>query len=112
MVLRAAGQVETVACEFCGSVLDARDPRHAVLSVYKSRLKIKPLIPLGARGTLKGDTWEAIGFMRRRTRYYGVDYDWSETLLWNPYKGFRWLLEYQGHWTFLTPMPARPKESR
>ncbi len=108
-VLRAQGAVETVACEHCGSVIDARDPRHQILSRYKSKILHKPLIPLGARGTLMGEKWEAIGFMRRRTRYYGVDYEWSEYLLYNPYKGFRWLLEYHGHWTFLGPVNNPPQ---
>lgn len=48
--------------------------------------------------------------MRRRVRYYGVDYEWSETLLWNPYQGYRWLLEYNGHFSLLQDCLERPRE--
>lgn len=50
--------------------------------------------------------------MRRRVRYYGVDYEWSETLLWNPYHGYRWLLEYGGHFTLIENCAERPEESK
>ncbi len=50
--------------------------------------------------------------MRRRVRYYGVDYEWSETLLWSPFLGYRWLLEYNGHWTLLENCVERPEERR
>lgn len=50
--------------------------------------------------------------MRRRVRYYGVDYEWSETLLWSPFLGYRWLLEYNGHWTLLKDCVERPQEKR
>ena len=90
-------------------MLDAQDPRHQILSRYRSQIKYVPLVPLGARGKLRGVELEAIGYMRRRVRYYGVDYEWSETLLWNPYHGYRWLLEYNGHWTLLENCTTLPE---
>lgn len=112
LTVRAKGSTQTVACGYCGSVLDAQDPKHEILSRYTSRLKHTPLIPLGTRGKLRGLELEVIGFMRRRTRYYGVDYEWSEYLLWSPYVGYRWLLEYNGHWTFIENALEKPEEKR
>src|SRR5206468_2969474 len=31
--------------------------------------------------------------------------------LFNPYKGFRWLSEYNGHWTFIRTITERPSAS-
>src|SRR5579862_4823345 len=57
-----------------------------------------PILPLGQKGTLFGDNWEVKGFLKRCDST--GDYIWDEYLLSNPSKGYRWLLEDQGHWTF------------
>jgi hypothetical protein len=44
---------------------------------------------------------QCIGFLRRKTVEDGVSYFWREYLLFNPYKGFRWLMEQNGHWLLL-----------
>src|SRR6185369_4622477 len=56
---------------------------------------------LGTKGTFRGDEFEVIGFLRRNIKVEGVAYRWSEYLLFNPYIGFRWLTEYNGHWNFV-----------
>jgi hypothetical protein len=37
-----------------------------------------------------------------------VDYWWHEYLLFNPYRGFRWLSEYNGHWNYIRSTVLRP----
>src|SRR5204863_7197700 len=37
-----------------------------------------------------------------------VDYSWHEYLLFNPYKGYRYLTEYNGHWNDVSPMKSPP----
>lgn len=96
--LRSGELAQTVACSSCAAVLDAKDPNLRVLQQFQGKIRTKPLIPLGTRGKLKGDPYEVIGFQRRKIRVDDVDYYWSEYLLWNPYKGFRYLTEYDGHW--------------
>jgi hypothetical protein len=108
--IRAPHLISSVACPSCGTVLDAKDPNLAILHEHQRRMVHKPLIPLGAKGKLKGEMFLCIGFLRRRTTVEGVNYDWSEYLLYNPFKGFRWLVEYQGHWVssklaHVTPKP-------
>jgi hypothetical protein len=104
-------QTETIACGGCGSILDLSDDNLRVLSTFQAKARIEPWmgIPLGARGELLGDTFEAIGFLRRKVNVEGVDYEWSEYLLFNPYKGFRWLSNYNGHWTFIRTLLERPE---
>ncbi|MBI3893106.1 MAG: DUF4178 domain-containing protein [Candidatus Wallbacteria bacterium] len=107
--LRAPDVTERVACSYCGSVLDARDPELAILQKFDRQVRYQPLIPLGRRGQVRGETMEAIGMQRRRVTVEGVNYEWSEYLLWNPYKGFRFLAEYNGHWNYIRTTKEQPK---
>jgi len=101
LTLRGMEKTESIACEACGSVIDLTDENLRIIATYQSKVKHKPLIPLGSRGNVRGDLFETIGYMRRAITVEGVDYEWGEYLLFNPYKGFRWLAEYNGHWNFL-----------
>jgi hypothetical protein len=99
IILRSFGQAETVVCSGCHSILDAKDPNLAILQQFAAATSLsKPLIPLGTRGKLRGTDYEVIGFQRRSIKVEGVTYVWNEYLLFNPYKGFRYLSEYNGHW--------------
>ena len=108
--LRAEGVSESLACQHCGAVLDARDPKHKILAQYRQKLGAPPKLPIGTMGTFRGEKLQVIGLQRRAVRYSGVIYSWDEYLLWNPYKGFRWLVESNGHWTLLKTVETAPKE--
>ena len=99
LTIRAKGQTDTLACGICGSIMDITDPNFRILSKFKAKIKHEPLIPLGARGKLAGVEYEAIGYLRRCVTVEGVNYEWSETLLFHRQQGFRWLVEYNGHWS-------------
>ena len=99
ITLRSFGQAETVVCGSCHCILDAKDPNLAILQQFEIKTSdIKPLIPLGTRGKLRGTDYELIGFQRRSTQVDGITYYWHEYVLFNPYKGIRYLSEYNGHW--------------
>jgi hypothetical protein len=106
------GKTEVLACASCGAILDLTDETMKVLSRYTQGRRTEPRIPLGTRGTLRGETFEVIGYLRKKTRIEGVTYLWSEYLLFNPYKGFRWLTEYNGHWSYFKTITGRPQERR
>jgi hypothetical protein len=108
VALRGLDWTQTVACASCAAVLDARDPNLRVLRAAQSRRGPAPLIPLGARGEWRGAPYEAIGFQERAIRAEGVRYAWREYVLFNPYRGFRYLTEYDGHWNDVVPLPALP----
>ncbi len=97
--LRAPGHTVSVVCGSCASVLDARLPTLTILNEAAKKQNITPLIPLGTRGTLQNVEWEVIGFMQRTAA--DVNYKWREYLLYNPYHGFVWLTEENGHWNFV-----------
>jgi len=103
-------KTESIACEACGSVIDNTDENLRILSTFQSKMKYQPLIPLGRRGMIRGDPFEAIGYLRRAVTVEGVDYEWSEYLLFNPYKGFRWITEYNGHWNFMKTTTQKIKK--
>jgi hypothetical protein len=111
IVLRSFGQAVTVVCASCHSILDAKDPNLAILQQFEAATNVsKPLIPLGTRGKLRGTDYEVVGFQRRHSKIEGISYYWHEYVLFNPYKGIRYLSEYNGHWNDISvckqlPMP-------
>jgi hypothetical protein len=109
--LRTLDQAQSVVCASCGSILDARDPNLGLIQAFESRQKFTPQIPLGTRGTLKGEKWEVVGYQVRRITIDGTSYYWEEYLLFNPYKGFRYLTQYDGHWNDVQVVKAAPAES-
>ncbi|ABF39113.1 conserved hypothetical protein [Candidatus Koribacter versatilis Ellin345] len=108
LVLRSMDRAVTVVCDHCHAILDAKDPNLKVLETFSEKLTDKPLIPLGSRGTFRGTEYEVIGFQRRTIQVEGTDYSWHEYLLFNPFKGFRYLVEYDGHWNDVSPTKGLP----
>ena len=106
--LRAMGAAAAVVCSYCLFTLDATNPQLVILQRFKSQMTVHSLIPLGSRGSLFGAVWEIIGFQQRGIKVDGPDYLWREYVLFNPYKGFRYLSEYDNHWSFVTPLPSIP----
>src|SRR4051794_9094224 len=96
VTLRAARYRVTVACEYCGSILDVANPEVRLITEYSQALE-ELEIKLGARGTLKGVEWEVVGYLGRSE--HGT-YPWSEYLLFNPYHGYRWLVTNGRGWSF------------
>jgi hypothetical protein len=105
---RALLQTTTVVCPSCGTVIDVSDENLRILSKFEAKTKVKPAIPIGTRGTFPDGEFELIGFLQRFVTVEGVDYYWREYLLFNPYKGFRWLSEYDGHWNYIKSSWHRP----
>jgi hypothetical protein len=102
--LRAAGFTMTAVCSHCGKLLDTTTPQLKVVQAAAEARTVKPLIPLGQRGVLDGVEWEHIGFQHRRDPWCG----WTEYLLFNPGHGFRWLTEFEGHWTLVDRLLGAP----
>jgi hypothetical protein len=107
---RGFGHALTVVCPQCLTVLDASTPLLKIVQeAQDAESRRTPLIPLGQRGKWAGATWEIIGFQTRSVEEDGVLYEWEEYLLFNPYKGFRYLTNYQGHWNYVTPVESLPE---
>ena len=106
--LRGFGHALTVVCQQCMTLLDATTPELRILQEVQTKHRFAPKIPLGTRGKFAGVAWEAIGFQRRTVEDDGESFTWEEYLLFNPYKGFRYVTEFDGHWNFVAPLERQP----
>jgi hypothetical protein len=107
--LRGFAQSVNAVCVQCLSVLDTRTPELQVLQQFQAQQRRQPIIPLGTRGKLNDTQYEVIGFQVRGIEVDDEIYEWSEYLLLNPYKGYRYLTEYQGHWNDIRTLRAVPE---
>jgi len=112
LTVRGFEHTISVVCPQCLAILSAKDPDLQILQKFADNTRITLLIPLGSRGKWKGTDYEVIGFQRRTFEVDDTEYSWSEYLLFNPYKGFRYFTEYQGHWNDVHTVRALPQPVR
>lgn len=103
IAVRAVGYTVTLACEHCGSLIDVAHPDAKIITRY-NETQARLAIPLGTRGVLRGVEWEVIGWLERSDGWAS----WQEFLLFNPYEGYRWLIEQNGHWSLGTMLTKAP----
>ena len=110
--LRGFAHTLSVVCPQCHSILDASTPEVEILQKFQGKTQVNPTIPLGTRGKISDTQYEVIGFQVRQVASGEDTYSWDEYLLFNPFKGFRYLTEYNGHWNFVHVETALPEQSR
>ena len=67
---------------------------------------MEPQIPLGKEGNLRGNRVICIAFLIRGCTVAGERYRWREYLLYaGPRIGYLWLMEEDGGWKLVTPIP-------
>ncbi len=101
IMLRSGAHALSAVCRNCSSVIDTTDERFKVIQDFALKAKLT-LIPIGARGALSNITWEVIGYLEKKDKT-GF-YFWDEYLLFNPYHGFRFIVQMDGHWNFVSPV--------
>lgn len=94
--IKILGNTINVTCSSCKAIIDANDPNFKILQEGTSKRTQEPEIPLNSRGKLFGVLWEVTGFLVKSDG----PYYWTEYLLFNPYHGYRWLVEVDGHFAF------------
>ena len=109
VTLSTAGWGVTIACATCGAVLDAQDPNLRILQRQQERIVVPPRIAMGTRGNWKGLPWDVVGCQQVTIRVDDTDYWWMEYVCFNPYHGFMYLTEYQGHWNVVEKLKRRPE---
>jgi Domain of unknown function (DUF4178) len=109
--LRGFAHTLSAVCPSCLSILDASSPDLQILQTYQGRQRVEPKIPLGSRGTLNNTVYELIGFQQRSVQTADDSFSWDEYLLFNPYKGFRYISEYQGHWNVIRVQSRVPQRT-
>ncbi len=102
-----------IGCASCSAVVDASDPKHAILSrALDHAARRTPTIPLGTRGKFEGVVFEVVGFMHREMTVDGETYGWDEYLLHNVEHGSRWIVQSQGHFSMVKGAANRPRVAR
>lgn len=98
------GETMRAACESCHSLLDYDSGDLRFLKKL-DQPDVRPSIPLGTEGVIAGEEVVFIGYLRKFTPDDYFPYTWSEYLVHTRY-GYRWLMEDQGHFTYLRPVAA------
>jgi len=105
--LKAPDQAERIWCPYCGAGHDITNGKLQYFATLSKKNRVEPAIPLGSKGTIEGDEYVIAGFMQRAVKF-DILYYWTEYLLYNREKGYRWLVHSDDHWSFVTPL--RPGE--
>lgn len=101
----APGSAERIVCRYCGMTSDLRGGALVALRPAP-RPPMEPAIPLGKEGVLRGNRVICIAFLIRGCTVDGERYRWREYLLYaGPRVGYLWLMEEDGAWKLVTPIP-------
>jgi hypothetical protein len=112
--LRGGSDIQTVVCNYCGSVLDLTPEQAAIISQTDPKVKPARPIELGMEGTFEGKLHQVIGWVR----YEGWDdedrWQWDEWLLASADGEFRWLSydSEEGFQLYKKIIPREPFDPR
>lgn len=105
--LRAPDDAMRVTCETCGSLLDCEKGTELHLLTAAKRPGPDPKIPLGSVGRFDDKKWTLYGHLHRSVSYEGQTWSWEEYLMHGGVReGYRWLIDSDGHWTWVDPVHA------
>ena len=96
ITLKAVGVTINAVCSYCSSIIDVANENYRLI-LKANVLTRKTLLEIGRKGMLSGKTWEVVGYMEKTTA--SGNYCWDEYLLYNPYYGFRFLVQAYAHWS-------------
>ena len=100
--LRAPDATLRVGCPYCNHLVSVQSGNLSVIA--RLAKKASPRIPLGTKGKFVDGELTVIGYVERAAL---VDYQWwsfEEYLLHAPGVGFRWLVQSDGHWSYVQPV--------
>jgi len=104
--LVAPDQAERIICPNCGGIHDVAEGNLQFLRALGTKGP-KPLIPLGTKGKLDEKNLIVAGFLQRSVTEDDEKFYWHEYLVFEPAtKGFHWLIESDGHWSFASAISS------
>jgi hypothetical protein len=95
--IRATGHTISAVCAHCSTLIDTANDNFKIIKKDHEASRVTD-IPIGAKGVLDSIKWEVIGYVEKKDKS-SMSY-WDEYLLFNPYFGFRFLVQADGHWNF------------
>lgn len=99
---------KSIACEYCGTVMDTSKDELTILSKFEEVMKDNVYLEPGTKLTLKGKECEVLGVVKKSVHADGQIFPWTEYLL-HFTGGYYWLNETNGHWTVFEPVPFIPR---
>ncbi|TGK07551.1 DUF4178 domain-containing protein [Leptospira semungkisensis] len=103
------GFSKSIACEYCGTVMDAENEELKIISKFEDISKKDVKLPLGTKIKLpKLPESQVIGVLKKSTEVDGDTYTWTDYLL-RYQGGYSWLNENADNWTYFEPLPGVPK---
>jgi hypothetical protein len=104
--LVAPDQAERIVCPQCGAMHDIGDGNLQYLRTLENRGP-QPRIPLGGHGRIDDQDCVVAGFMQRSVMFDDEKFYWTEYLLFlEKTKSFAWLVDDDGHWSYVIPLPV------
>ncbi len=100
--LNAPDATLRIGCPYCGTLVSVAGGALAILGAQASKPEL--LFPLGTKGTFAEGALTVIGFVKRSVCIDGVWFPFDEYLLHSPTLGFRWLVQSDGHWSYVQPV--------
>ncbi len=98
---------EYLVCPSCNYYLHYIDHQHLQSQYSIAPIKYEHILDPGSIGTLKGTEYKVLAYMEKREA--GTAYDWREYMLYSFTKGYAFLAEYNGHWSFIAGMQHFPE---
>ncbi len=99
---------EYVVCTGCLSYCRVMHLDHLQVQQGVQGIKYDQVIPVGKVGTLRDTPYKVIAYMEKKELAAG--YEWCEYMLYSYTKGYAFLAEYDGHWTFIAGKQHFPEE--
>ncbi|VAX42066.1 hypothetical protein MNBD_PLANCTO02-1561 [hydrothermal vent metagenome] len=108
--LHGGSQVKSMVCPSCKMQVDVTRPDNPVLLESLAASKRPKLsFSIGQQCLLDELKYVLIGVVKYRQRDEGVSYFWTDFLLFNKDKGYRWLTGENGHFTLSVEIDERPE---
>jgi ribosomal protein S27E len=93
----AVAMATQVVCPSCGSLLDCTGARAEIVEAQRRVARFNTTLALGAQGRFEV-VYTIIGIMRCDVPDDSSEPSWVEYLLFNPEKGYQWLVETRDGW--------------
>lgn len=93
-----AAMATNVVCPSCAAAVDCSGPTAEVIEKARRVQKIRATLALGSVAKMEGVDYTLIGLMKCADPDPEEPSSWTEYLLFNPAKGFVWLVESEEGW--------------
>jgi hypothetical protein len=100
-----------MSCPSCNTLIDLSAGIGGELKHAIQDEPVRPLIPLGTTGQLRGIDWQVVGYQHRSGETPGDDevFGWQEYLLYNRKAGFQFLVDAEDGWSLVKPATGAPQ---